>query len=106
MNCEVCHDHGVVKLNWSDAPPEYGICLCQFGLELRNARNVRSQVTPLWQVWAAREQVDPSLVWMLEDVLTPAELAERGFQSVVGEPSTESREAALMAAGKSKRVKL
>jgi hypothetical protein len=106
MSCEVCADHGVVKLNWSDAPVEYAICLCPFGLELRVSRNVRSQVTPLWQVWAAREQVDPSLVWMLEDVLTPAELAERGFQRGVGEASAQSREAALMAAGKSKRVKL
>jgi hypothetical protein len=106
VTCEVCHDHGVVKLNWSDAPPEYGICLCPFGLELRIARNVHRAVTPLWQVWAAREQVDPSLVWYLEDVLTPAELAERGFQSGTVEASAESREAALMAAGKSKRVKL
>lgn len=106
MNCQVCADHGMVKLNWSDAPTEYGICLCQIGRELRISRNVRSKVTPLWQVWAAREQVDPSLVWMLEDVLTPAELTELGFHGVVGEPSAESREAALMAAGKSKRVKL
>jgi hypothetical protein len=68
-------------------------------------RNYRHEVIPLWRLWAAREGVDPSRVVMLEDVLTADELKDRGLSAGV-EPTVERREAALLAAGKSKKAKL
>jgi hypothetical protein len=96
---------GVIRVPWSDAPDDFAICLCRAGAEMRNGRNVKQTEFALWQLWAAREQIDPSRVFFLEEVLTPQELSERGF-SMPARPTAVAREAALMAAGKSKRVKL
>lgn len=103
MTCPVCAGKGLVRLNWADAAEEYAVCLCDVGQALRSTQNYQAIVVPLWQVWAAREHVDPSRIVMLEDVLTVEELAERGFRVA---PDADTREAALLAAGRSKRPKL
>lgn len=101
MNCGVCLDKGIVRLNWADAPDDYAVCLCEMGLRLRVNRNNDAQTVPLWMVWCAREQVDPSRVFLVEDVLTPDELRERGLSSA---PVAEiGREAALLAAGRTRK---
>lgn len=106
MNCQSCADLGMIRVPWADAPANFAICLCLAGLEMRQTRNANKETGfALWQVWAAREQVDPSRVFLLEEILTPAELAERGF-ALPAQPTALAREAALLAAGKSKRVKL
>jgi hypothetical protein len=78
MNCSTCQDIGIVKLNFQEGD-EYGICLCPKGEEMRRSANSRHAVAPLWRVWAAQQQIDPSRIHPIEDVLTPAELTERGF---------------------------
>ena len=107
MNCQSCADLGMIRVPWSDAPDDFAICLCEAGQSMRRSWNPdedRSRFA-VWQLWAAREQVDPSRVFFLEEVLTPQELAERGFDRSAT-PTAVAREAALLAAGKSKRVKL
>lgn len=94
--CHVCGDHGIVRANWSDAPDDFVLCLCPVGLQWRSLSN---DSTPLYMVWCARNAVPPSRLFLLEEVLTPAELAERGFQWPAT-PTAVAREAALMAAGK------
>lgn len=107
MSCAQCGDIGIIRVPWSDAPDDFAVCLCPSGRNMRQTRNARKDTGfALWEVWAAREQVDPARVFLLEDVLTPAELAERGFHASVSELAVQSREAALLAAGRGKGVKL
>jgi hypothetical protein len=94
-------DRGIVRLNWADAPDDFAVCLCEMGLRLRVDRNhTAASVAPLWRVWCAREQVDPSRMFLIEEVLTPSELRERGVRE---EPTVMDREAALLAAGKARK---
>jgi hypothetical protein len=95
MNCNTCEGRGIIRLEWADTPVvEFAVCLCASGLAMRRATNEGRVVAPLWQVWCAREQVDPDLVFMVEDVLTGDELRER----MLGVPAPmANREAALLA---------
>lgn len=104
--CDVCEGKGLVVLNWSDAPQDYAICLCSVGMQMRVTRNAgRETGYALWQVWAAREQVDPSRIVKLEDVATAEEMAALGL-SKPADVGGMDREARLLAAGKSRRAKL
>jgi hypothetical protein len=100
MSCRACADKGIIRLNWADAPDDFAVCLCLAGLSMRATTNQRRTVPARWRVWCAREQVDPAKVFMVEDVLTPEELAERGLSKP--RSTAQSREAALLAAGKGK----
>lgn len=107
MTCPCCGDLGMIRVPWSDAPDDYAICLCSVGFDLRCETNAGKAVGyALWQVWAARNQVQPSRIFLMEEVLTPAELAERGFHGGGLQAQDQDREAALLAAGRSKRGKL
>ena len=92
-------------MDWTDAPPDFAICLCPAGRWYRSDRNA-GKTTGFygWQLWAAVHQVPFERVWMIEDVVSAGELAERGL-GVQPPVSAESREAALLAAGK-RRPKL
>lgn len=103
MTCAVCNNHGIVKLNWSDAPEEYALCLCASGLALRRQEKPEDTWFP-WQVWAAKSGVEPSKVFLLEEVLTPEELRERGLSLPSAAPAAVDREAALLAIGKRTRL--
>jgi hypothetical protein len=46
---------------------------------MRAEVNNGKATVPLWHVWCAREQVDTGRVIMVEDILGPEELAERGL---------------------------
>jgi hypothetical protein len=81
MNCATCSDVGIVCLNFQEGD-EYGLCLCPAGERMRRVVNEGHRTTPLWQVWCAREQVDQARVHPIEDVLTPEELAKRGFREL------------------------
>lgn len=95
--CGICADKGIVKVNWEDAPPDFAVCLCRVGLDMRANRNAGREAIPLWHVWCAREQVSHDRVFLLEDVLTPEELADAGFGPVTWEPPPpESRELTLL----------
>jgi hypothetical protein len=102
MSCRTCIDIGIVTLNFQEGD-EYGICLCPMGERMRSAVNNGHQAAPLWRVWCAREQVDPSLVHPIEDVLTPAELTERGFTELTAPADALG---AIAAAAKSRGAKL
>jgi hypothetical protein len=97
--CANCEDKGLVRLNWSDAPDDFALCLCPVGLDMRGTTHKGRTRTPLWHVWCARECVDPSRVYRIEDVLSADDLAARGL-TVKAE---QDREAKLLGAGKSKR---
>ena len=103
VTCETCCDKGLVIVNWTDAEPDYAVCLCHAAQWYRSNRNAGREVAAYgWQVWAARHQVEPSRVVMLEDVLTAEEMAECGLS----QPAViADREAVLLAAAR-KKVKL
>lgn len=97
MICRVCANKGITAVPWLDAPDDYALCLCTIGLDMR--REVHGYA--LWQVWASREGVDPSRIFLLEEILTPAELRAWGL-TVPAQQAETGREAALLAAGKPK----
>jgi hypothetical protein len=73
VTCPLCADRGLVRVRYHDgAVDDFGICLCLAGQRYRSDPNVGY---PMWQLWAAREQVDLAHVWMVEDLLDEAELA-------------------------------
>lgn len=102
MTCSTCQDIGIVRLNYEDGD-EYGICLCPAGEAMRRAVNNGSPTVPLWRVWCAREQVNPALVRPIEDVLTPAELTERGFTELTAPADSLSAIAAAARARQGKQ---
>ena len=98
--CAMCGGFGLVVLNWRDAPHDYAVCLCAAGQSMRLERNHDKPVTPLWAVWCAREGIAPSRMYLLEEALTVDELREAGIAPTAAATPAESREAALLAAGK------
>jgi len=99
MTCPSCADHGVFKVCYHEGDPtDYALCLCRAGEQMRCAKNNGKPCTPHWQIWAHVHGIDPERVMPMEDLLTPDELAARGFTT----PTTDdlSREAALLAAGR------
>ena len=104
LDCPVCADRGIVRVNWEDAPPDFAICVCGTGLSLRVDRNYTHVTAPLWHLWCAREGISQERVFLLEDVLTPDELTARGIPAA--EPSDETRETALLRAGLSRKPRL
>lgn len=104
MTCESCADKGLIKTNWADAPTaHYAVCLCAVGQAWRCDENAGKRVEPHWVVWAYEHQVPLENMWLIEDVLSPAELAERGLSSPSTPPPAAAREAALMAAGRTRK---
>jgi hypothetical protein len=95
----MCGGKGIVVLNWSDAPHDYAVCLCETGERYRMDRNHGRRVTPQWAIWCAREGIAPSRMYLLEEALTAEELAEAGFGNL-DRQTPRSREAALLEAGK------
>lgn len=107
MNCQSCADIGMIRVPWTDAPDDFAICLCAAGQSMRDDTNANKRTGyALWQVWAYRQQIDPSRVFLIEEVLTPSELAERGFQAAVLPAVAQDRQTALLAAGRGKKVRL
>lgn len=100
MTCDHCVN-GLRPLEWTDATPgdpvDVAVCLCDAGQEYRRATNEGRRTVPLWRVWCAVHQVDPSRVFLLEDVYSGAELEAAGLRKA---PVSLSREAALLAAGR------
>lgn len=82
MTCTTCGDRGVVRVNWKDADEDYGVCLCLAGAGLRSERNAGKPCVAGWRVWAAQRGVGPARVVMIEDVLSPSELAAKGFSEL------------------------
>lgn len=106
MICRSCGDKGLIRVEWSDAPDDYAICLCLTGLALRNDTNAGKHTGyALWQAVVAQRQIDPAHVFLIEEILTPAELAARGFHLPAARAGA-SREAALLAAGRPRKAKL
>lgn len=104
--CSTCGDKGIVAANWNDHPFDFAVCLCAAGLWYRSDENAGKRTGVYgWQVWAYREQIDPSRIFMLEEVLTPQELAERGFQMPQA-PTLVARGSALLAASRKAKVRL
>jgi len=91
-SCQVCGGTGIVRVRYHDgAPDAFGVCLCPAGRTMRNSKNAGKQTgVPLWLVWAAREQVDPAQIVMVEELLDDDELARI--------PRTGTRPAATIAA--------
>lgn len=107
MTCAVCGDKGVVKVCYEDGTPhDYALCLCPASRWYRSDVNAGKRTGSFgWQVWAAREQVQPDRMFAIEDLYEPSELAAMGF-TTDAPVHQESREAALLAAGKQRKAKL
>lgn len=97
MTCAVCADRGLLVQEWTDADPDFAVCLCEAGQRYRLDENWGHRVIPQWRLWCARYQVDPARVFLLEEIYSRKELAAVGLRP---EPVRLSREAALMATGK------
>lgn len=89
--CAHCGDLGMAIQEWTDAPHDFAVCVCRAGDQWRNDDNNGRTVTPAWRVWCAREQVDPSRVFMLEDIYTAQELAAAGLSRQVADINREAR---------------
>lgn len=110
MSCQPCGDHGLIRLNYQDAPELYArgddapdgfaVCLCRVGQQWRIANNNGKPCIPLWQLWAIRNGVEPERVRLLEDVLTPTDLAGLGFQPTQTPPPLDAIAAAARARGR------
>lgn len=103
MSCPVCGGRGIVKvadLDKPEQPPWYGICLCPAAAWYRASQDGRQRgiATAGWEVWAAREGVQPEDVFLLEDGFTAEELAEMGL-TVKATPAAGG----LAAVGKARR---
>jgi hypothetical protein len=105
--CASCEDRGIVpyvpfgcsKLDADIVADDlsFAICLCDAGRALRWDRNGKARTVPLWRVWCAREQIDPSRVTLVEQVFTTGELEAAGL-SPAAVPKADRR-AALLAQG-------
>jgi hypothetical protein len=107
MSCPACGEKGVLLVRYeSGDPDEYAVCLCPVGQTMRTTRNAgRETGFALWQVWAAREQVDPMRMFALEDIFTGDELRAWGFGIATATTRSDTRESALLNASR-KRPKL
>ena len=103
MTCRTCLDVGIVALNFQEGD-EYGICLCAAGEQMRRSMNNGRLVPPLWRAWAALNKIDPAIIHPIEDVLTPAELAERGFTEL-NAPANALGAIAAAARGRGSRLR-
>lgn len=110
VTCPLCDGRGLYPfVEPSNPKPDsaitfadlwFAVCLCDAGQTYRLDMNCGRQVAPLWRVWCAIHQVDPNRVFLLEDVFTAEQIAAAGYVASRQKPS---REAALLAAGRSKR---
>ena len=103
MTCASCGDHGIIRCEWSNAEPDFALCLCRSGQDMRRDENCGTPTAALWQVWCARNQIAPSRIFLMEEVLTPAELQQRGFSQP---EQADNREAALLGAAKRQKGRL
>lgn len=99
MTCPVCID-GLLIQEWTDAPHDFAVCLCEAGQAWRLAENEGRATVPQWRLWCARHGIDPARMFLVEDIYSREELAAVGL--VVGGAAV-SRESALRAAGKRQR---
>ena len=88
MTCPSCSDHGLCVIVYEDNTRVFAVCLCPVGERWRSTQTVQnhsgeighaSRTDPLWHLWAHQNGVPLENVRMLEDAVTPAELAARGF---------------------------
>lgn len=111
MSCEACHE-GFIPYAPLDCPKadddvtaddlNFALCQCSKGRLLRSNQNNGRKVTPLWRVWCAAQQIDPSRVALVEDVFSWEQLVEMGLQKATQLPPVD-REAAMLAAGKRRK---
>jgi hypothetical protein len=102
--CNHCGGKGMIRVCYQDgSPTDYAVCLCEASQWYRSDMNAgRHTGSYGWQVWAAREQVDPERIAMLEDLFNQEELANLGFPSGAEISSDDD----LTSIGKTRKTKL
>lgn len=103
MNCPLCGDHGIVRMkDHEGGEDEFAICLCAHGMAWRSDRNAVGNPSgyPKWLLWAAREQVNPALIVMVEDVADEADLAR------IPQPGSRPQTNAIADAMRTRRARL
>lgn len=118
MTCPACKDRGIVPFvdvtnpkadtDVTAADLLFAICCCPGVAHWLRSDENAGRLTGYygWQVWAAVEQIDPSRVYLLEEILMPDELQAAGCGGVAPGVVEQSREAALLSQGKLRRVRL
>ncbi len=109
MNCSSCSDNGISLIVYEDGSKVFAVCLCAIGERWRRTETFQNhsgeigkaqRTDPLWHVWAFEHHVPLSQMRMLEDAVTPEELAARGFAEITAETSMD----AIAAAARSRKV--
>ena len=104
MTCPSCADHGIFRVNYHEdkgADPDFALCLCKAGERVRATTNNGKATHPLWHIWAHQHGVPFDRVAPMEDLLTPEEMAERGFSELSPASSLD----AIAAAAKARKAK-
>lgn len=97
MTCGSCGDFGICLIVYEDDVKVYAVCLCPTGERWRQFD--KKATGPAWHVWAAKNRIDRGRVLMLEDAVTPEELAARGFREL----GAVDASAAIAAAARSRK---
>lgn len=85
MTCKACGDWGLKLVVYEDGRQVYAVCLCSVGERWRIVpapRRFKEPSFPLWRIWAFQHGVFADHVLMLEDAVTPEELASYGFREL------------------------
>lgn len=100
--CAACDDTGIVPYVRTDNPKSdsaigvedlhFALCLCAKGQTLRQPPNDRSAY-PVWQAWAAQQQIDHGRVCKVEEIFSADELARHGLTV---RPAGANRDSALL----------
>jgi hypothetical protein len=107
MNCAACEDRGVIRFRYHDgSPDEFGVCLCRAASGLRSNANAGKRTGIYgWHVWAAREQIDPARVFLVEELLDDDEMV-RTFPDLLDEETVTTSAEDIAAAMRTHRTKL
>jgi hypothetical protein len=109
MTCQSCGGWGISLIVYEDTSEVYAVCLCPIGEQWRSTHTFvnhsgdvgKSERTdPLWHIWAHQHGITVERMKLIEDAVTPEELARRGFREL----SAPDAMSAISAAARSRKV--
>lgn len=109
VTCQNCGGWGLSLIVYEDDSRCYAVCLCPIGEQWRAAQTVVNAsgehgkavaATPMWHIWASLHDVPLSQVKLLEDAVTPEDLARRGFTELIAAGGVDAIASAARRGGK------